>query len=102
MAADAAERIGTPRNPRPNTFMGEYDNFYLTVSGNFRTPSLVDAMMEVGSDRIMFSVDYPFEKTIEACTWFDDLHISERDKRKIERENAVSLFKLARTKTAYH
>jgi predicted TIM-barrel fold metal-dependent hydrolase len=102
LAADAAERIGTPRNPRPNTFIGEYDNFYLTVSGNFHTPSLVDAMMEVGSDRIMSSVDYPFEKTIEACTWFDDLHISERDKRKIERENAVSLFKLARAKTAYH
>jgi 2,3-dihydroxybenzoate decarboxylase len=76
--------------------MADYlgDNFYLTVSGNFRTPSLVDAMMEVGSDRIMFSVDYPFEKTAEAATWFDNLHISERDRRKMGRTNALSLFKL--------
>lgn len=76
--------------------MADYlgDNFYLTVSGNFRTPSLIDAILEVGSDRIMFSVDYPFEKTIEAVTWFDELHISERDRRKIGRTNAAALFKL--------
>ena len=76
--------------------MADYlgDNVYLTVSGNFRTPTLIDAMMEVGSDRIMFSVDYPFEQTIEAVKWFDELHISERDRRKIGRTNAMALFKL--------
>jgi len=86
----------TPRSIPAKRRMTEYlgDNFYLTVSGNFRTPSFIDAMMEVGSDRMMFSVDYPFEKTVEACTWFDELHISDRDKRKIGRTNALSLFKL--------
>jgi len=86
----------TPRNIPARRKMADYlgDNFYLTVSGNFRTPTLVDAMMEVGTDRIMFSVDYPFEKTVEASTWFDELHISERDRRKMGRENAVALFKL--------
>jgi gamma-resorcylate decarboxylase len=92
----------TPRSIPAKRKMADYlgDNCYLTVSGNFRTPSLIDAMMEVGSDRIMFSVDYPFEKTVEACTWFDELHISNRDKRKMGRENAVSLFKLGKTQSA--
>jgi len=92
----------TPRNIPAKRKMADYlgDNFYLTVSGNFRTPSLIDAMMEVGSDRIMFSVDYPFEKTAEAATWFDNLHISERDRRKMGRTNALNLFKLKGSTTA--
>ena len=86
----------TPRGIPAKRKLAEYleDNFYLTISGNFRTPSFIDAMLEVGSDRILFSVDYPFEKTIEAVTWFDDLHISERDRLKIGRTNAAALFKL--------
>lgn len=86
----------TPRGIPARRKMADYlgDNFYLTVSGNFRTPTLIDAMMEVGSDRIMFSVDYPFEQTIEAVKWFDELHISERDRLKIGRANAMALFKL--------
>ena len=86
----------TPRGIPARRKMADYlgDNVYLTVSGNFRTPTLIDAMMEVGSDRIMFSVDYPFEQTIEAVKWFDELHISERDRRKIGRTNAMALFKL--------
>ena len=48
----------------------------------------------------MFSVDYPFEKTIEAATWFDELHISERDRLKIGRTNAMALFKLGGTTRA--
>ena len=92
----------TPRGIPAKRKLAEYleDNFYLTISGNFRTPSFIDAMLEVGSDRILFSVDYPFEKTIEAVTWFDDLHISERDRLKIGRTNAMALFKLGGTKAA--
>ena len=77
--------------------MADYlrSNFYLTTSGNFRTPTLIDAIMEVGSDRILFSVDYPYEDTAEAVQWFDDLHISENDLLKIGRTNAATLFKLS-------
>ena len=86
----------TPRGIPAKKKMAEYleSNFYLTVSGDFRTPALVDAMMEVGSDRILFSVDYPFETVEEACTWFDALHISERDKQKIGRLNSAALFNI--------
>ena len=69
-------------------------NFWLTTSGNFRTQSLVDAMLELGSDRLLFSTDWPFEAVSDACTWFDACSISENDRLKIGRTNAQALFKL--------
>ena len=50
--------------------------------------------MEGGRDCIMFPVDYPFEEAKEACTWFDQCDASERDRRKMGRENAIRLFGL--------
>jgi predicted TIM-barrel fold metal-dependent hydrolase len=70
-------------------------NFYLTTSGNFHTPSLVCAMLEIGADRIMFSTDWPFENVDHAAIWFDACAISEADRQKIGRDNALRLFKLA-------
>ena len=69
-------------------------NFYITTSGNFRTQALINAMNELGCDRIMFSTDWPFENIDHAAVWFDAASISENDRRKIGRENALRLFKL--------
>ena len=76
--------------------LGDYfqDNFYLTTSGNFRTQTLIDAMLEVGSDRILFSTDWPFENIDHAAIWFDQTSISNADRQKIGRTNAIELFKL--------
>lgn len=70
------------------------NNFYLTTSGNFRTQTLVDAMLEIGVDRILFSTDWPFENIDHAADWFDSASISENDRLKIGRLNALRLFKL--------
>ncbi|MGA2567873.1 MAG: amidohydrolase family protein, partial [Pseudolabrys sp.] len=69
-------------------------HFHLTTSGNFHTPSLVNAMTEMGAERVMFSVDWPFEDVGEGAAWFDQAAISEAYKSKIGRANAVKLFKL--------
>jgi gamma-resorcylate decarboxylase len=69
-------------------------NFYITTSGNFHTPALLDAMLVLGADRIMFSVDWPFENVDHAADWFDACPISENDRLKIGRTNARRLFKL--------
>lgn len=76
--------------------LGEYfrENFWLTTSGNFRTQTLIDAMLEVGADRILFSTDWPFENVDHAAQWFDSASISEADRVKIGRTNAMKLFKL--------
>jgi 2,3-dihydroxybenzoate decarboxylase len=84
------------RGMRAEREIGDYlrSNVHLTTSGNFRTPTLLSSMLEMGSDRIMFSVDYPFEKHEDAATWFDAVHISENDRQKIGRDNAIKLFDL--------
>jgi predicted TIM-barrel fold metal-dependent hydrolase len=69
-------------------------NVFLTTSGNFRTPTLLAAIAEVGVERILFSVDYPFEDTVDAATWFDAAEIAEGDRVKIGRANAAALFRL--------
>ncbi len=76
--------------------LGDYfsSNFFLTTSGNFRTQALMNAMLEIGADRIMFSTNWPFENIDHAADWFDVCPISENDRFKIGRGNARRLFKL--------
>lgn len=76
--------------------MREYmtQNVHLTTAGNFYDPTLHFTMGEVGVDRIMFSVDYPFEETSDACDWFDGAELSDADRLQIGRTNAVKLLKL--------
>ena len=70
------------------------NNFHITTSGNFHTPALLNAMLAIGADRIMFSTDWPFENIDHAAVWFDAATISENDRLKIGRTNALKLFKL--------
>jgi 2,3-dihydroxybenzoate decarboxylase len=84
-----------PRYPAKKK-LAEYfqANFYLTTSGNFRTQTLIDAILEVGADHILFSTDWPFENIDHAADWFDVASISESDRAKIGRTNTARLFKL--------
>ncbi|MCP3373678.1 amidohydrolase family protein [Bradyrhizobium cajani] len=75
------------------------ENFYITTSGNFRTQTLIDAMLEIGADRILFSADWPFENIDHAADWFDSAAISEGDRIKIGRDNARALFGLGNATT---
>jgi gamma-resorcylate decarboxylase len=76
--------------------MSQYlrENFYITTSGNFRTQALTNVILEVGADRVLYSVDYPYEDVVEAREWFDRAPISEFDRSKIARANAQELFRL--------
>ncbi|HEX9464305.1 MAG TPA: amidohydrolase family protein [Alphaproteobacteria bacterium] len=69
-------------------------NVYITTAGTFRTQTLIDCLLEVGADRILFSTDWPFEQVGEAAEWFDATPISDNDKQKIGRTNSLKLFKL--------
>jgi 2,3-dihydroxybenzoate decarboxylase len=69
-------------------------NFWVTTSGNFATPSLKTCIAELGVDRVMFSTDYPFEDIAQSVEWFDKAEISEAERLKIGRTNALELFGL--------
>jgi len=85
-----------PRDIPANKTFTEYlqKNFYVTTSGNYHTNTLKCAIEELGVDRVMFSVDYPFEECADAAGWFDGCDIGASDKERIGRANAVQLFNL--------
>ncbi|MEQ1730117.1 MAG: amidohydrolase family protein [Vicinamibacterales bacterium] len=88
-------RIGkSPRGIPAQRSVTEYlrRNFFLTTSGQFRTAALIDTISEVGSERVLFSIDYPFEETADAVEWFRDAAIAETDRRDIGYGNAARLF----------
>jgi predicted TIM-barrel fold metal-dependent hydrolase len=71
------------------------ENFHVTTSGNFRTIAMRNAMDELGSDRVLFSTDYPFEAMEEASAWFDQAEINDNNRKKFGRDNAKRWFQLA-------
>jgi len=72
------------------------NNFVLTTSGNFSTSALNQAIAEIGIERVLWSADYPFEDISHAADWIDAAPLSEVDREKIGRGNALKLFKLKR------
>jgi len=72
------------------------ENFYVTTSGFFSTPALNATIAGIGEDRVLFSVDYPFESMHQAAAWFDNASINENTREKIGRTNAECLFGLKR------
>ncbi len=76
--------------------VGDYfrENFYITTSGYFTDPPLLCALMVLGADRIMFSVDYPFSDNLRGRTFLDHAPISEADREKIAHGNAERLLGL--------
>lgn len=73
------------------------ENFHLTTSGQFDDVAFHCALAAVGVSRIMFSVDYPYEEMEPAAAWFDRTILSDADRQRIGKGNAIALFKLDRT-----
>jgi 2,3-dihydroxybenzoate decarboxylase len=70
------------------------EHFYITTSGFFSDPALLCCVMEMGIDRILFSVDYPFVDNPPAAKWLETLPLSAEDKEKLLNGNARRLLKL--------
>lgn len=70
------------------------NNFWVTTSGVQDDGALFDTLRVTGADRVMFSVDYPFEDSVEMGSWFDRLEMNEVTKKKIASGNAKKLLKL--------
>ena len=69
-------------------------NFYITTSGFFSDPALICCMMEMGIDRILFAVDWPFVPNPPAVQWMERISLSDEDKTKILSGNAKRLLRM--------
>ena len=68
---------------------------FITTSGHFSTAALICALTEIGSDSIMFSIDYPFESIPNGSVWWDEhvkVVIHARELVKMGRNNALEIF----------
>lgn len=69
-------------------------HFHITSSGFFSTPALLCAMLEVGMDRILFAVDYPFVSSAPAMEWVKTLPLADEDRGRFLSGNARRLLRL--------
>ncbi|KAK5657888.1 hypothetical protein OQA88_2437 [Cercophora sp. LCS_1] len=69
-------------------------NVSITTSGDFNTAGLKFCIDEIGLDRCLFSIDYPYDTIEEAQTWWKDIDLPEDQKEAVGRRNAIRLFKL--------
>jgi predicted TIM-barrel fold metal-dependent hydrolase len=70
------------------------NHFHITTSGNFSDPAMHCSMLEMGIDRIMFSVDYPFAPNMQGTKWMENISLSPDDKKKVLHGNAERLLKM--------
>ncbi len=70
------------------------EHFYLTTSGNFQQSALACCVTELGVDKIMFAVDYPYNSSAEGAAFIRNAPLSEADRAKIFHGNADRLLRL--------
>ena len=87
----ALQRQGNRATPFRDTVR---EHFWITTSGNFSTPALLCCVMEMGADRILFSVDYPFVLNPPGMKWMNDIPLGPEDRAKIYGGNARRLLRL--------
>jgi 2,3-dihydroxybenzoate decarboxylase len=69
-------------------------NFYATTAGACQHDALVCAIKALGADRVMFSVDYPMEDSVESAQFIDTAPISDAEREMVCWSNAARLLKL--------
>ena len=69
-------------------------HFYITTSGFFSDPALLCCIQEMGVDRILFAIDYPFVPNEPGPKWMENLMLNTEDKAKILHGNAERILNL--------
>jgi predicted TIM-barrel fold metal-dependent hydrolase len=70
------------------------ENVHYTFGGFNFPATFLNLLLEVGVDRIMFSVDYPYGSMAEARAFLQHLPVSEADRERIAHGNAEKLLGL--------
>lgn len=81
-----------PLQRLPSDYLGT--NVVFTNSGVFSPATVLGAVLEVGADAVMFSVDYPYESSYEAVAGFERTVLADLDREKVAHGNAERLPKL--------
>jgi 2,3-dihydroxybenzoate decarboxylase len=69
-------------------------NLFITTSGVCSAPSLLGAIGEMGAENVLFSIDYPYESTVDACRFIEQAPLDAATRDLVCHGNARRLFKL--------
>jgi 2,3-dihydroxybenzoate decarboxylase len=79
----------------PKSFADYYKtHFWLTTSGAFSNSALACAIAEMGIERIVFAVDWPYINKALGTRWLKAAPISDKDRASIFEGNARKLLKM--------
>ncbi|HTB13611.1 MAG TPA: amidohydrolase family protein [Bryobacteraceae bacterium] len=84
--------FGKTLKKQPSAYIRE--NVAITTAGLCSTPPLRCALEELGEDRVLFSIDYPYESSKEAGDWLDNAGLATDTLRKVASGNAKRLLHL--------
>jgi len=84
--------LETPLQRLPSAYIGS--NVLITTSGVFSPAALTGAVLEIGADAVLFSVDYPYESSHEAIAGLERTTLSDSDRHKIAHGNAERILML--------
>jgi predicted TIM-barrel fold metal-dependent hydrolase len=70
------------------------DHFYVTTSGNFSQPALQCAIAELGVERILFAVDWPFQPNGEAVDFIKNAALDPIEREQIFGRSARGLLRI--------
>lgn len=87
--------VGSHTRKLKKEFPSQYikENMMVTTSGNFSDAALLCALLTLGAERILFSIDYPYQSIKDGAEFIEAAPISDADKEKICYKNAEQLLK---------
>jgi 2,3-dihydroxybenzoate decarboxylase len=89
------QSLSRPGGSRKLSFRDTFSkHFYVTTSGNFSNPALLCCVQEIGIDRIMFAIDWPFVANPLGTEWVETIPLCEEDKIKLLYGNSKRILKL--------
>jgi len=92
------ERVRVPsgRGKKLQKTPGEYmrENIFITTSGVAWEPAILFAQQVLGTERVLYAMDYPYQRYPEEVAATDALPISDGDKKMLYQSNAETVFGL--------
>ena len=77
---------------KPSEYLKE--NVWVTTSGMQWTPAITFTLSVLGTDRVLYAMDYPYQFVPEEVRVTDELPISDTDRKKLYQLNAEKVFNL--------
>ena len=81
-----------PLQRKPSDYLRE--NFYYTTSGMAWEPAITFVQQQMGFDRVMYAMDYPYQYVAEEVQAMDALPLTPEQKKMFFQTNAERIFRL--------